>query len=80
MLCDWMLFPNSLRPNEVFLGIGEVFDSHMDEICSSAHKLKSNDVLASKLSTLQSSVSWSKRGRGPISLYICPCCLESGGR
>ena len=47
MLCDWMLFPNSLRPNVVFLGIGDVFDSHMDEICSSAHKLKSNDVLAS---------------------------------
>ena len=46
MECNWILFPNSLRPIDELKRLAAVFDAHMDEISSDSCNLKSDDVLA----------------------------------
>lgn len=73
MKCSWILFPNSHRPSSGLKQLAAIFDSHMDEVSSDIHSLKSNDVLAAITEDLRSAgylVEGSKKAEDLIRMPV----------
>lgn len=83
MTCNWTVFPNSLRPNDVFRSVGSAFDAHMDEIDSSIdrpRRLVSNDVLAVVAPELQKAGFIVETGKGKDQIIHVPVLYGERGQ
>lgn len=79
MECNWILFPNSLRPIDELKQLAAVFDAHMDEISSDSCNLKSDEVLAVVEDDLRSIGYLVERGKKVENLICMPVLFGERG-